>query len=137
MKRNIEIHDVRYMMTLKDMRKNIYFRVYDYFGLDCMDSEYNLDSTFLSYLNDPSIRIVSMRMECIDVLMFNLLIEIKSGMITLDFIGYNSRGIAKLLSYCGRHRETRRKKLNRYVIHYLNHRMPKRGGSVKQNRGKL
>ena len=33
MKRNIEIHDVRYMMTLKDMRKNICFRVYDYFGL--------------------------------------------------------------------------------------------------------
>lgn len=92
MKRNIEIHDVRYMMTLKDMRKNICFRVYDYFGLDCMEminnrlmnSEYNLDSTFLSYLNDPSIRIVSMRMECIDVLMFNLLIEIKSGMITPD-----------------------------------------------------
>ena len=136
MKRNIEIHDVRYMMTLKDMRKNICFRVYDYFGLDCMEminnrlmnSEYNLDSTFLSYLNDPSIRIVSMRMECIDVLMFNLLLEIKLGMITSDFIGYNSRGIAKLLSYCGRPRETRRKKLNRYVIHYLNHRMPKRGG---------
>lgn len=124
-------NDLKYMMTLKDKKSGEYIRVYNYYGLNCLqllknqlfDCEYDLDSTFLSYLNRESILIISMRKECIDTLMDNIYIELEENELNQDFILYNARGIVKLLNYCGHNSFSKKEKLNRYVIHYLTHRL--------------
>lgn len=124
-------HDMKYIMTLKNNIDNISMRIFDYCDLYCFYlkagceeiCDFLLDSSFLVYLQDESISIMNIRKDCIDRLMKNLYTDIKDGMLDKDFVLYNSKGINKFLYYCSRHNYTKNNKTNRYVIHYLTHKL--------------
>ncbi len=126
-------NDMKYLMTLKNRVEKDYKRIYDYCSLNCYEEnkgslhecEYLLDSSFIEYLSHEDIYIISMRKDCIDMLMINIKNEIERGLITQSFILYNLKGIKKVLQYCAKNKFTRYARCNRYVIHYFNHRIQK------------
>lgn len=123
--------DMKYIMTLKNNINQSAMKIFDYSELYCLFfnsrreeiCDFLLDSSFLVYLQDEAISIVNIRKDCIDRIMRNLYVDIKDGMMDREFILYNSRGVNKFLYYCSKHKYTKNNRTNRYVIHYLTHKL--------------
>lgn len=127
-------NDICYLMTLRNMITNRSVKIFDYCGIYCFShdksrqhiSDFMLDSSFLSYLDHEPVMIDNIRLDCIDHIMRQLYQDIQDGMLERDFIALHSNGIRKFLNYCSRRQYVKHTRTNRYVIHYLSHKMRKR-----------
>lgn len=129
------LHDMKYIMTIKYNERNIPVRIYCLKDI-CFFINKNrfevcnflLDCSLLEFLQTEDVKILSMRENCVNELMVNLMKDLDDGLLNMKFIRYNIKGINKLLRFCSLHHFAKKKRTNRYMIHYLTHRTRREKG---------
>lgn len=128
-------HDMKYIMTIKYNKRNIPVKIYSWkeacFFINRNRLEvcdFLLDCSLLEFLQAEDVKILSMRESCVNELMINLMKDVDDGLVDQKFILYNCKGINQLLHFCATHRYTKKKMTNRYMIHYLTHKITRKKG---------
>lgn len=129
------LHDMKYIMTMKYNERNIPVRIYSWRDtcffinrnrLEVCD--FLLDCSLLEFLQSEDVKIIAMKENCVDELMVNLMKDMDDGLLNMKFILYNIKGINQLLRFCSLHHFTKKKRTNRYMIHYLTHKTTRKKG---------
>ena len=120
------LHDMKYIMTIKYNERNIPVKIYSWKETCLFISrnhlevcDFLLDCSLLEFLQSEDIKIVAMKQACVDELMINLMKDMNDGLLDMNFILYNMKGINQLLRFCSLHPSIKKNRTNRYMIHYL------------------